>query len=120
MSVFGVMPDNIKFDSLCKASVYQQLIFRNNVSAIPFLADLLDRDIHTLYNVDTGERVPIAAQLRDSEYIRNTFVSALERMVENQGMSEELYKCISTAIRHFDNGFYNDELLHRKYRGMLN
>lgn len=120
MSVFGVMPDNIKFGPLCRASICQQLIFRNNVSAIPFLADLLDRDIHSLYNVDTGEKVRIAAQLKDSEYIRNTFVSALERMAENQGMSEELYKCISTAIRHFDNGFYNDELLHKKYRGIPN
>lgn len=120
MSIFGMLPDNIKLDSLCKASVYQQIIFRNNVSAIPFLADLLDYDIHNLYNIDTGELVPSMARLKDTEYIRYTFVSALERMAESQGISDELYKHISTAIRHFDNGFYNEELLHRKYRGMLN
>lgn len=120
LSMYGTLPDDINLPALCKAGVYQQLIFMNSEGAIGYLAELLDRDIHSLYNADTGELVHIAARLKDSEYIRQTYVSALERMAVSEGMPKEFYENISKAIKHFDNGIFNDELLNRKYKGLPN
>lgn len=120
LSMYGTLPDDIRLPALCRAGVYQQLIFKNSEGAISYLSELLDRDIHCLYNADTGERVHVAARLKDSEYIRQTYQSALERMAVSEGMPREFYENVSKAIKHFDYGIFNEELLNKKYKGLPN
>lgn len=121
MSVFDTLPPELRASPLCKATVYGRYIFRNgNTEGIPFLMDLLDHDIHFLRNADTGERVPMRMSLKDTEYLHKTFVSALERMARGEDIPDDIFSRLNDAVRHYGTDIYNDELLNRKRRGLLN
>lgn len=119
MSMFDGLPDELNINSLGKVSVYRSVIFQTGEQALPKLLDILDHDIRTLKNVDTGDRVRMRVSLKDTEYLNRSFLSSLEKMAMDESIPEKIFKNIRKAVKHFDGGVYNDELLHRKRKGLL-
>lgn len=119
MSMFDGLPDELNINSLGKVSVYRSVIFQTGEQALPKLLDILDHDIRTLKNVDTGDRVRMRVSLKDTEYLNRSFLSSLEKMAMDESIPENIFKNIRKAVKHFDGGVYNDELLHRKRKGLL-
>ena len=120
MSVFDSLPSDYDIHSLGRVSVYRSRIFQTGEQALPKLLDTLDYDIRCLKNTDTGDRVAMRMSLKDTEYLNHAFVSALEKMADAEDIPDDLFCDIKQAIRHFDRGMFNEELLHRKRTGLLN
>lgn len=120
MTMFNGVPSEYDIHSLGKVSVYRSRIFLNGEPALPKLLDTLESDIHLLKNVDSGGRVGMRVSLKDTEYLNRAFVSALEKMALEENIPSDLFEDISDAIKHYDRGLYNDELLRKKRRGLLN
>ncbi len=119
MSVFDGLPSELDIHSLGKISVYRSVIFQTGEQALPKLLDILDHDIRSLKNADTGERVRMRVSLKDTEYLNRRFVSSLEKMAMDESIPESVFRNIEKAVKHFDSGVYNDELLNRKRKGLL-
>ena len=120
MTIFDSLPTELDIHSLGRVSVFRSRIFQTGGQALPKLLDMLDSDIRCLKNADTGELVPMRMSLKDTEYLNHTFVSALEKMANDQDIPDDLFKDLKQAIKHFDRGVFNDELLRRKRSGPLN
>lgn len=120
MTIFDSMPPELDIQSLGRVSVYRSRIFQTGTQALPKLLDTLDRDIRCLKNADTGDQVHMRVGLKDTEYLNHAFVSALEKLADEQDIPDDLFEDITQAIRHFDRGVYNEDLLHRKRSGLLN
>ena len=120
MSIFDSLPSELDIHSLGRVSVYRSRIFQTGGQALPKLLDMLDSDIRCLKNADTGVVVPMRMSLKDTEYLNHTFVSALEKMANEQDIPADLLMDLKQAIKHFDRGMFNDELLRRKRSGPLN
>lgn len=120
MTVFDSLPRDFDIQSLGRVSVYRSRIFQTGEQALPRLLDTLDRDIRCLKNVDTGDVVGMRVSLRDTEYLNHAFVSVLEKMADEEDIPDDLFNDITQAIKHYDRGIFNDELMHRKHTGLLN
>ncbi len=122
MSVFDTLPQEFNMAALCRAAVLHKAIFANSgEDSITRIMRLLDRDIAGLVNVDTGERVRMHVSLRDNQYLRREFVSALEKMAREQDMPEELISEVTAALEHFDVRLHSEELLkNNKPKGLVN
>lgn len=120
MTLFDSLPDGFDIHSLGKVSVYRQRIFQTGEQALPKLLDTLDNDIRCLTNADTGEKVNMRLSLKDTEYLRQTFVSALEKMAESEEIPKDCFDVINEAIKYYDRGIYNDEMLRKIKTGLLN
>lgn len=121
-TVFDALPPNYSLSALCRASVYQNAIFRNgDTDAISRMLDILDRDMLFLTNVDTGARVNLKSMLRRRVNVKKEYVTALESLAKREKWSAEDYKMITDAIKRFGDGFYDTKLLNRgKHAGFLN
>lgn len=120
MSLFDSLPKELDIQALGRVSVYRSRIFQTGEQALPRLLEILDHDIRCLRNADTGDRVSMRVGLKDTEYLGHQFISALEKMADMEDIPDEIYEDITGAIRHFDRGIYNDELLNKKRSGLLN
>lgn len=120
MTIFDSLPHEFDIQSLGRVSVYRSRIFQTGEQALPKLLDTLDRDIRCLKNIDTGDAVAMRVSLKDAEYLNHAFVSVLEKMAAEQDIPSDLFKDLTRAIKHFDRGMFNDDLLHRKRTGLLN
>lgn len=120
LAMFDGLPDDLSIHSLGRVSVYRSCIFQTGEQALPKLLDILDHDIRTLVNADTGDKVKMRVSLKDTEYLNRRFVSAIEKMALDESIPEGVFENISKAVKHFDSGVYNDALLNRKHKGLLN
>lgn len=121
MAVHETLPKEFNMAALCRAAFYHRLIFRNTAGdSITNIMRLLDYDIHNLTNVDTGERVRLHMTLKDNQYMRRHFVSAIEKMAEEEGIPDDIFADICAAVKYFDKGIYNEELLYKEKKGLLN
>lgn len=120
MTMFDSLPRELDIQSLGRVSVYRSRIFQVGEQALPKLLEILDHDIRCLRNADTGDSVSMRVGLKDTEYLSHKFISALEKMADSEDIPDELYNDITGAIRHFDRGFYDDDILQRKRSGLLN
>ena len=121
MAVHETLPKEFDMAAICRAAFYHRLIFRNTVGdSITNIMRLLDHDIHSLTNVDTGERVRLHMSLKDNQYMRRHFVSAIEKMAEEEGIPDDVFADICAAVKYFDKGIYNEELLYKEKKGLLN
>lgn len=118
--VFNSLPSKFDLHGLGVVSVLRNHIFQTGAPALPALLDTIDSDLRCLKNADTGEDVGLYITMKNSEYLNQTFVSALEKMAQDEKMPEDIYEDISKAIAHYDRGMYNEELLHKKRTGLLN
>lgn len=120
MTMFDGLPNEYDIHSLGRVSVYRSRVFRTGEQALPKLLKILDHDIRCLQNADSGDRVPMRVGYKESEYLGHTFVSAVERMANAEDMPDDLYDYITQAIKQYDRGVFNDELLYKKRTGLLN
>lgn len=120
MTLFDSLPRELDIQALGRVSVYRSRIFQTGEQALPGLLEILDHDIRCLRNADTGEGVAMRVGLKDTEYLSHTFISAIEKMADMEDISDELYVDIKEAIRHFDRGLYNEDILYEKRSGLLN
>ena len=120
MTVFDSLPSEFDIHSLGRVSVYRSRIFQTGGQALPALLDTLDHDIRCLRNADTGDAVPMRMSLKDSEYLNRAFVSALEKMADEQDIPADIFMDLKQAIKYYDRGIYNEDLLRRKRSGLLN
>ena len=121
MAVHETLPKEFDMAALCRAAFYHRLIFRNTAGdSITNIMRLLDYDIHNLTNVDTGERVRLHMSLRDNQYMRRHFVSAIEKMAEEEGIPDDVFADICAAVKYFDKGLFDPELLNKDKKGLLN
>lgn len=120
MTLFDSLPPELDIQSLGRVSVYRSRIFQTGEQALPKLLEILDHDIRCLRNADTGESVSMRVGLKDTEYLNHTFVSAIEKMADMEDIPDELYEDITGALRHFDPGIFNEDILYKKRSGLLN
>lgn len=120
MTLFDSLPPEFDIQSLGRVSVYRSRIFQTGEQALPKLLEILDHDIRCLRNADTGESVPMRVGLKDTEYLSHTFISALEKMADAEDIPDDLYEDITGAIRHFDRGLFNEDIMYKKRSGLLN
>lgn len=121
-TVFDALPPNYNLSALCRASVYQNALFRNgDMDGISRILDILDRDMQFLTNVDTGARVNLKSMLRKRVNVKKEYVTALESLAKREKWSAEDYKMITDALSRFGDGFYDTKLLNRgKHARFLN
>lgn len=120
MSVFEVIPKEFNMAAICKAAAYHKLIFSDSCDSIGRIMRLIDSDISSLTNADTGSRVPMRISLKDSQLLHRTFTSALEKMANNENIPDDVFADIYAAVKHYDMEFYNSELLYNPANGLLN
>lgn len=112
MAIFGALPDNFSMAALCKAAIYHKLVFVGEKSdSITQIMRLLDYDINHLCNTDTGDRVKMRITLRENQLLNGEFVSSLERMLDSEDMPDDIRREIEDAVRHFDKGLFNEDIL---------
>ena len=111
MSVHETLPKDFNMAALCKAAIYHQLVFGPHSSdSISYIMHLLDQDILSLRNADTGSRVRMRVQLKDKMLLQKSFVSALENFINNEEIPEDFAIDIYDAIKRFDTTLYNTDL----------
>lgn len=120
MTMFDNLPPECDIHSLGKVSVYRSRIFQAGEQALPKLLTTLDNDIRCLVNADTGERVNMRVSFKDTEYLGHKFVSALEKMAAYEEIPQDVFENIVEAIKQYDGGVFNDEILRKKRSGLLN
>lgn len=120
MSVFDGLPPKVNINSLGGVSVFRGRIFQTGTPALPALLNIMDHDIRCLKNADTGDGVDMHVKLKNTEFLDLGFTSALERMADYENIPDDVFEGISDAIKRYDGSLYNEELLHKKRKGLLN
>lgn len=111
MSVHETLLKEFNMAALCKAAIYHQLVFGpHSTDSISYIMHLLDQDIMSLKNADTGKRVRMRVQLKDKMMLQKSFVSALENFINNEEIPEDFAIDIYDAIKRFDTTLYNTDL----------
>ena len=97
---------------LFSAEIYHHILFRHRSrEAIYEMMKLLDHDILSLRNADTGERVRTRLTMKDSAMLHTEFVSALEKLTQEEDMPEDYAYDLMEAVKKYDASLY-DPLLH--------
>lgn len=122
MTVFDALSPGYNLNALCRASVYQNALFRNgDVDGISRILDILDRDMQFLTNMDTGEKVNLRGIIRNRHNMKKEYVTALKSLAKRENWRPEDYKMITDALRRFGGSFYDTNLLNRGgHTGFLN
>lgn len=122
MTVFDALPPEYDLNALCRASVYQNAIFRNgNMVGITRLLNILDRDFQFLVNADTGKKVNLKAVLRKRNNMRKQYITALESLARRDNWQPEDYKMITDTLKRLGDRFYSPDLLNiGKHTGFRN
>lgn len=114
MTVFEALPRVYSLNALCRASVYQNALFRNgNGDRVSRILDILDRDMQFMVNVDTGKKVNPKAIVRNSRNVKHEYITALESLAKREKWSPEDYEMIMEELKRFGDSFYNPGLLDR-------
>lgn len=120
MSFDSRIPQEFDLQAVCRAAVYHKLIFGERRDGITQVMELLDRDIESRVNVDTGERVRARVRHGDFALVRSNYVSALERMAEQQEIPEDFAMEIFDAIKKYDASLYESDLSYIPGLDLLN
>ncbi len=116
MSTHETLLKEFNMAALCKAAVFHKLVFgQHSVDSISHIMALLDRDILSLRNVDTGKRVPMRIALKDTMTLRKDFVSALENFINNEEIPEDYAYDISEALKKFDATLFDTDIMYRGF-----
>ena len=116
MSTHETLLKEFNMAALCKAAVYHKLVFgQHSLDSISHIMALLDRDIMSLRNADTGRRVPMKVALKETMALRKNFVSALENFINNEEIPEDYAYDISEALKKFDATLYDTDILYRGF-----
>lgn len=120
LMMFNKLPKDYNLAAICRASVYQRYIFKNSVDLVEQLFKIYAQDSRNLYNADTGEKVLMKMGIRNSNFLRKTYVSALEKMASDEDIPEDIFRCIEDALSRFDVSLCNEAVCESKKQAFLN
>lgn len=115
MAVHDIVPPEVSLPALCAAECVHRMVFGDcGTDALTELMRMVDRDIVSLVNVDTGERVPVHIRFKDKCLLNYTYENVLKRFAEGEEIPDDLFEEFSEAIKSFDLSSFNDELYTEK------
>lgn len=120
LMVYDKLPQEYSISALCRAAVYQRYVFKNAGDKMSQILETVDRDIMSLTNADTGERVKLRARMKNVGVFYKRFISSLEKMADNSGIPDDIFGCLEEAIKRFDASLYNDDIMVNRRRTFLN
>lgn len=121
MSVYDTIPSELNAGAMCRASIYNKYIFKNSRrDSVLQLMEILDNDIRMLTNGDTGERVKTRVRLKDAQFMRQSYVSAVEKMMKNEDLPADIFDELLRAVKSTGAGVFDDDILAVKHKGLLN
>ncbi|MGN0649755.1 MAG: hypothetical protein ACI4KM_04900 [Oscillospiraceae bacterium] len=120
MSFISSIPQNFNLQAVCRAAVYHKLIFGEARDGITQVMELLDKDIESRMNVDTGERVRVRVRHRDFALLQRNYLSVLERMAQQEEIPEELAAEMFDAIKRYDASLFENDLSYIPELDLLN
>ena len=121
ISMCDSLPSEINMSAMCRASMFGYHLFGNKQGdKVIRLMEILDSDIKMLKNADTGRRVKTRIKLKDSMLMRQAYVSAVEKMLKNEELSEDISAELVKAVEKSEASVFSKEILNEKRRGLLN
>lgn len=121
MSVYGSLPKEFDIAALCKAAAFHRIVFGGRGGdCIGFMMKLIDYDIMHLVNADTGGRVRVHVSLKDKMFLRQNYVTALQRFIEEEDIPDDIADEITDAIDHFDVPLFDPMLINDPKNKILN
>lgn len=121
ISVCDSLPSEINAGAMCRASVFGNYIFGNKRGdKIMQLMEILDSDIRMLKNADTGGDVKTRIRLKDTQFMRQAYVSAVEKMLKNEDLAEDISEELVKAVEKSEANVFSDDIMNEKRRGLLN
>lgn len=120
-ALYDDLPRNFSLNELCRAAALQHAVFRDSAAYDEFLRvmEQFEHDARYLVNADTGRRVAARSMFR-IDYLKENFVSALEKMKDREDIPDDVFEDLTDAINHFDVSFYNEKRVIGKPRAFLN
>lgn len=121
MSVYDTIPSELNAGAMCRASVYNKYIFKNSrKDSVLQLMEILDNDIRMMTNGDTGERVKTRVRLKDAQFMRQSYITAVEKMMKNEDLPEDIFNELIKAVKSTGARVFKDDILAEKRKGLLN
>lgn len=121
MSVYDTIPSELNAGAMCRASVYNKYIFKNSrKDSVLQLMEILDNDIRMLTNGDTGERVKTRVRLKDAQFMRQSYITAVEKMMKNEDLPEDIFNELIKAVKSTGARVFKDDILAERRKGLLN
>ncbi len=120
LSVYDTLPKEFNIGAICRAAVYQRLIFRNGGGSIQKVMRQLEADASGLRNADTGQRVRLRVSLHNRQLMYKGFESVLNKLANENGIPDDVIYDVSEAIRRYDVNLFDEELLYDIKTGFLN
>lgn len=121
ISVYDTIPKELNAGAMCRASVFGNYIFGNTrCDRVIKLMEILDSDIRMLKNADTGKEVKSRIRLKDTQFLRQAYVSAVEKMLKNEDLADDVSEELAKAVDKSEAKLFSDDILNEKHRGLLN
>lgn len=121
MSVYDAIPPELNAAAMCRASIYNKYIFKNSRrDSVIQLMEILDSDIRMLTNADTGERVQTRVRLKDAQFMKHIYISAVEKMMKNEELTDDIFDELLKAVKSTGARVFADDILADKHKGLLN
>lgn len=120
MTMFDGLSETLNMRYIMKAAIFQRMLFNGSKDALTEIMALTDRDVRSLMNVDTGRRVEMKISYKETQFLRHTFTTALERLAEGDNIPDDFFDDIENALRVFGANAFNEELLRKPRMGLLN
>lgn len=121
MSVYSTLPKEFDLAALCKAAAFHKIVFGGRGGdCIGDMMKLIDYDILHLVNADSGDRVRVHVSLKDKMFLRQNYITALQRFIEEEDIPEDIAAEITDAIDHFDVPIFDPALVNDPKNKILN
>lgn len=121
ISVYDAIPAELNAGAMCRASVFGNYIFGNTrADKVMQLMEVLDSDIRMLKNADTGGEVKTRIRLKDTQFLRQAYVSAVEKMLKNEELENDISEELAKAVGKSEASVFSNDILNEKRRGLLN
>lgn len=121
LAFYDFVPSGFDLYGFLGAAYYCKNIFRDPENTdIMKLFEMLDRDLRTLKNADTGEDVKLNFSLKTSATLADKYFSALELMMRRANIDKGTSDMLVDAVKYFDADVCSSGMLHEPRKGLLN
>lgn len=119
--IFNSAPEELSIPALCKAEAYHKIVFGGKTEdCISEIMRLVDYDISHLINTDSGSRVKMHISLKDKMMLKHSYITALQKFVEEEDIPEDIAAEIFDAIDHYDISLYDQFFIQDEKNKILN
>lgn len=110
MTIFQYIPKEFNISALCRAAVLYRIVFGKRYDNLDVIIKQTDYDIMNLRNADSGGRVKMPVSIKDKAFLRQSYVTALQQFMDEEGIPEDIAEEFSDAIRRFDVPLFSPEI----------